>query len=64
VDSKKNSVLCTPATVGILKERGLTLAQISRKLHASASTVRRYYRQWYDATDAARKLARSGVHIK
>lgn len=63
MDSKQKSVLCTPASVGMLKERGLTLAQISRKVHASLSTVRRYLKQWQDASEKSRELARSGTRI-
>jgi hypothetical protein len=56
-------LLCTPATVGVLKERGLSTAQISRKVHASLSTVRRYWREWCAAEPKARDLARIGVNI-
>jgi orotate phosphoribosyltransferase-like protein len=54
-------LLCTPATVGVLKERGLSLAEISRKLHVAASTVHRYWIEWSEADERARKVARKSL---
>ena len=63
VDSQRTRILCTPATVGILVERGITLDKISRQLRVSLSTVNRYLREWREADEQARELARSGTHI-
>jgi transposase len=63
VDSQRTRILCTPATVGILTERGLSMKKVSRKLHVSLSTVGRYLGEWRAADEASRTLARSGTRI-
>jgi hypothetical protein len=63
VDSQRTTLLCTPATVGILKERGHSLAEIARMLKAAPTTVRRYWLEWKTASEDSRALARKGVRI-
>jgi transposase len=56
-------LLCTPAMVGMLKERGLTLREIAGRVKESLSLVTRYWRAWRDADEGARKVARSGTRL-
>jgi transposase len=58
---KNEPLLCTPAVVGILTERGLTVDEIAKKVNERTTLVERYLRRWRQATDFERDLARLGT---
>jgi hypothetical protein len=57
----KKPLLCTPAVVGVLKESGLSISEISKKTKEPQSLVRRYLRVWEDAEPHDRLIGRDGV---
>lgn len=56
-------MICTPAVVGMLKERGLSLRKIASKVKQPITLVTRYWLEWRRASERDRALARSGTRI-
>lgn len=63
VDSKGARLLCTPSTVGMLRERGRSLRYISQQVGEPIETVKAYLRKWRSASEEDRSLARQGTKI-
>lgn len=48
----------------MLKERWLSLREIASKVKEPVSTVTRYWREWTNASEEDRALARSGTKLE
>jgi len=56
-------MLCTPSVVGMLQERGWSLAKIAETVKQPITLVTRYWREWRNCSERTRELARSGTNL-
>jgi hypothetical protein len=54
-------LICTPAVVGMLHERGEDVVTIAKRVKRSVSLVREYLKFWQQASERDRAIARSGI---
>jgi len=56
-------MLCTPSVVGMLKERGYSLAKIAETVDQPITLVTRYWLEWRRSPEHARASARTGTNL-